>query len=1457
MRPTCVPDSGGAVNVFPLGAIVSCTKASGGYLKLHTNGLYDECRQPVGGVKGVMVTIKSFAGYGSNMTLCSHFKGLYDGGSKRLPSPEQYLDLALIVPKGRPVLPREHVFQLLPPHEGSSGLAQETPWTAVGRGSAIHDAGGLVKGLARSVRTQVGPDGPVDTSDLHYQGTGTQRVGTPKLLKVRCQGDTYSLRDETRKETGRSGQDVGGIAVEGIGAVRERSCGELTSSEKKRERHRMVREEVAEETLRMKRMRGKSEAGMGGDEGDVGERASGKRPSKKKGATASSKARRPDSLTIREGQAMGGGDSAHPGVEAAREPSGKSKRKVVCDIPAWERYYNHRSLSRKTVDEIKAAMQSKFLYEKGKIWTKNPSVLAPIYKPVTRSPEKDDRVHKDVFKPEDKDKYYYYPVNGQHTMVAVKELEGEPMFNLWKMHSWPARVVWFSDQDFAGYRQCLADMIDVEKLSILDDILALRGVFLQSATRHLKRQHKPGIKDMVATRKVDRVILRMFHYILFLETEEDERVWRPGSPFFRTEGRLMEDFGPQGLTKQVWVEMRKHFQGAVEYVNTCKRTLPHEKESLDDAKRLYEDDSFLKGMARLSVHHIRIGKWVHNAQKHATVREGNMLVEECDRLYVIFSGEKLEDNTFAVYPASSPTKASRAHGPSPAKHTVATRSKAVCSSDPSGQAVVCFDVAKEDMFSRSMWENGGVTSSRGAAYGEMERNPSHLIGLLENFCKAGQTVFFFGKAHASVVWELLHTGRNVVALEKEAKMIDYLHEFVKARVEDTRNACEFVQTTGERNWDPKRDMYWKLSGNKRTEVWDFLFEPGPPGATDLEYSRGRNLVFSVLNGYHDAPRESVSHFLRRLEHVYLTLAELLTLENSKSQFDEEDPFDTEDVEELSDSETFDFESMPLPRVVGQVGDEEEGGPRRYSTSPGGLKRVFRREPVDDQLSDDGEEERDYDHEPCDRLPVDHDTWGNDRLYFFGKHHRFTSEDVWGHNVIWHPRIFQPGVENGMWVMAMKEADGKWSGMKRLGAGAFKRMARKTPVEHLSLMNPGRSNADVAAYAVQKLNELYANNMLEFRATFYTLETASSRGIDWRMPQPPSGGQHPRGGGGGDEGDGGGGGGDGSQFAGKGTGETSSVEKASGGKGPGGKDSGGKGSGRKGSGGKGSGGKGSGGKGSGGKDSGGKRRTSESPQYMETDPHCVGGASVDTDSEDVKGLDARALVIGTSEKVLHSRSAVARTREGILEGGQWTFVHAPGLGDNEGEEEPAVEARVHGDEKGGELVVEGGEVTVSIQTDPQWKDDDSSPTRCGEEQQGGRASVLSTTRGMVLHEAMELGDDSTATELVSDSGVAEMQNLQSSVEGGEVAVSIKMDPERKDHDSLSSRCGAEQGDRATVLSTGREIVLHEAIDLPSDSAATEIVSDTAVAKCRTSNRPWTLPQWCDKRASSLEGLPSTV
>ncbi|GBG77301.1 hypothetical protein CBR_g23631 [Chara braunii] len=102
-------------------------------------------------------------------------------------------------------------------------------------------------------------------------------------------------------------------------------------------------------------------------------------------------------------------------------------------------------------------------------------------------------------------------------------------------------------------------------------------------------------------------------------------------------------------------------------------------------------------------------------------------------------------------------------------------------------------------------------------------------------------------------------------------------------------------------------------------------------------------------------------------------------------------------------------------------------------------------------------------------------------------------------------------------------------------------------------------------------------------------------------------------------------------------------------------------------------------------------------------------------EVLKGLDAGVLVTGTSEEVLHSKSFVATTQESDVKEG----------------EEP---------------VVEGGVVAVGILMDPKRKDHDSPSTR-GEEQ-GDQASVLCTGREMVLQEAIELGSDLAATELLT-------------------------------------------------------------------------------------------------------------
>ncbi|GBG77858.1 hypothetical protein CBR_g25789 [Chara braunii] len=515
------------------------------------------------------------------------------------------------------------------------------------------------------------------------------------------------------------------------------------------------------------------------------------------------------------------------------------------------------------------------------------------------------------------------------------------------------------------------------------------------------------------------------------------------------------------------------------------------------------------------------------------------------------------------------------------------------------------------------------------------------------------------------------------------------------------------------------------------------------------------------------------------------MAEPLTFGNYKAQFDEEDPFDAEDMQEMSDSETFDFESMPLPWVVAQVDDEGEDVPRRYSTSPASLKCVFERETVEDQSSDDGEEEKDYDYEPGDNLPRDHYTWENDRLFFYGKHHRFTPEDVWGHNVMWHVRKFQLAVKTGKWVMAMKEADGKWSGMNRLGAGPFKKKAREALVEHLSIMNPDRSLPDVNAYEGQKLDELYANKMLE--PSEYERYASEGASIDFQSKSAADPGeeelsqdvhavhweeetQHwpPR-----------------RVLDGLNAGvlETGASWHL--------------------------------------------RHPSEACDasvqgpfvgVLETEAsECEGHALEEThvvqwDEELLEGSSGNAINIGDTDSVSHSASPLTM-QEGDGNGGYgmfvegkdrgregraWTFGEGRFCGDQEGKEKRVLETQLNDDEEGegavGEAQLFSGDVSARLHDD-----------EAGEETVGEAQSYAGEVSGR-LH----------------------AYEVSGRLHAGEVSAHI-IGSKRADHDSTSTSYGEEQGDRAPALCSGREMVLHEATKLVSDSTAIELVSDSAVVE----------------------------
>ncbi|GBG68899.1 hypothetical protein CBR_g3598 [Chara braunii] len=939
------------------------------------------------------------------------------------------------------------------------------------------------------------------------------------------------------------------------------------------------------------------------DEGDVGKRALGKRTprmcggeeeevnkrqSKQEASTTSKKAKRDDGLTIGEGQAMSGGDSTRQGIAAAREPSQKSKRKLtaeegdrqkktrrrktgegtsggertvgkqyneaaafwlqyernddgeivekehpiqlvidprkVCDIPPWERYYNHRSLTRDVVEDIKNAMLRQFREEKANIWTENALVLAPIYKPVTQKPKRAQRVHKDVFKPEDKDKYFYDPVNGQHTVTSVKELDGEPIFELWKMHSWPARVVWFSDEDFGGYLQ----------------------VSLAENTRHtmsMQRSQKAAFEDM---------------------REAWEKQGSPNDAHWR-------------MTRKATTLADKDKVAAI--CNALRQWMP---------LVTVGDEVFRKGMDFYD-------KW----------DEGKLLGGD-GKTSLSKPGKYMPDNFSGL------------------------------------QAILEIGVKGAAGETKMRWLVR-VPPPQTKKKTQLDDNFFVVVKESDMFC-----------------WQSLADMTD----DEKLSILDYI--FVLKG--------EFVQSAGEH-----------FKRQHKSEIKEMV-------AT-----------------------RTVDRILLRMFHYVLFL-----------EFEE-------------DAEVWRYRS--------QFFQTEQQLMAEFA--PQGLTKQ--------------------------------------RLSTHSKRHRLVA--LIGTCLNLRPvvsireAVEEVTEETSQDLICQKVVRRNLVGIKGLP-------------EHLSVVNPERSPQDVNAYAGQKLDELYDNKMLEFRASFYTLETAPSRCIDWHMPQPSAGGQHPGGGGGGDGGDDSGSGAD--KAEGKGSGTEGSGEKRSVGKWSR-ETSSEKGPAERGL---------------------AKRGRAESVECSGSKSTAAPGVdelsqeAYDVQREEetqhwqphkvLEGLDAGVLETGASEHHCHasggvsvdfeSKSTAAPEEEelsqeahaGDVKGGQWTFVEgkdrgeegrawtfveAQLLGEEEGEEEPVVEARLHGDEEGEEPVVEarlfGSEVAVGVQMDPKRKDHDSSSTLCGEEQ-GDRASVLSTGRKMVLHEAIELVNDSAAIELVSDSVVTELQNIESSVDVGTVA-----------------------------------------------------------------------------------------
>ncbi|GBG78291.1 hypothetical protein CBR_g26321 [Chara braunii] len=509
--------------------------------------------------------------------------------------------------------------------------------------------------------------------------------------------------------------------------------------------------------------------------------------------------------------------------------------------------------------------------------------------------------------------------------------------------------------------------------------------------------------------------------------------------------------------------------------------------------------SFLASMHHLSFVKLLEGKWVRRTQQKKSFHVGNNLYTDDDRMYILFKGDDLRANTSVVYEGRLP--------------------KGAAAAVRLPQRVTLTDVS-EMPFSPCDWSRT-ARKRQGSVYGDMERNPTQFLALLEFLSKKGEGVVFLGKPHVGSVWELLKAHRHVVAMEGNSDLLQFTMQLVKSEVNSGAHNCEFMVAKATRNrvWNDKTDMWFKLSERKRNEIYerkrnkiyDFLFlRTRPRTDTDAEYVRCKDHMLALLDNYHSASRLNEKTFLERLQSLYFVESEQnlkLASYASLISIDDEEAtgveFDADAKEEESDTESLDLQYDPPPAEhargsssVGPSSSAAAAAPLVSPTarpSPGSapMKLLERLRAMAIPSLRPGSE-----------IPSDHPSWKDDNIYFLLAPQSHSPEADWGHDMIWHPGVIQPAIQKGEWVMAVAVPDGGWVSIPHESKSTFLHLAR------ISVLQKDKCWSE--------LTEDYND-----------LDTSPSKGVvSWKVPPPagPHGGSWGGGAGsGGDEGGGGWGG----------------------------------------------------------------------------------------------------------------------------------------------------------------------------------------------------------------------------------------------------------------------------------------------------------------------------------------------
>ncbi|GBG61102.1 hypothetical protein CBR_g19179 [Chara braunii] len=374
----------------------------------------------------------------------------------------------------------------------------------------------------------------------------------------------------------------------------------------------------------------------------------------------------------------------------------------------------------------------------------------------------------------------------------------------------------------------------------------------------------------------------------------------------------------------------------------------------------------------------------------------------------------------------------------------------------------------DDKFGRCQGKHGGVEGNESAAHSIWEREPGKLRKLCSSFVGEAEGVILLGRAHAGLVWEFMLAGNNVIACDESAKDISYLTKFIDILVKNDRFDCrlEKPRSTHRNN----RDMYHQL-GPKRMKT---------------SVARYEILKFK---DYADQ----------------LTFKDYADLTKSGEGFN---PVDSE--EDSSDSALEIENDTYAPGWRGQSAAMERDGSKYGSGRSEGCSNpppansvASKVDRVESTPIENGEDDEiDIPDEatkvaPGDPIPPNFCADPNNMCFLDNKYAR-TSEDKWGHDIIWHDDIFEPCIQGGEWKMAVKYISG-WRPFARLGKDNWLKTTEAAILCHVRKENLGESETSIKTKAKQLFNALRATQQLEYTHKFYALHTSPSRGsIDWKV-----------------------------------------------------------------------------------------------------------------------------------------------------------------------------------------------------------------------------------------------------------------------------------------------------------------------------------------------------------------------